>query len=347
MPKRIGNLINEENITLAFCRNAIIEASRFKHHRKSVRKVMAKLDEKAEELQDMILNETFAPSPYTYKTKLEYGKVRKLLIPKFFPDQCIHHVLIMLIRDKILKRIDPHAIASIPNRGQIAGVRLIKRWNKTKYIIKGDIKKCFDNVMPEVIMKMYTNMIKDKKYLRLKSLVAYSTPSLPLGNYCSAFDLNLLLKRMDEHIRSHKFVKHYIRYMDDFVIFVTNRRKTKKLRESISSILKDIGLKLKENYQMFKFEDRGLDFIGYRFFGGYTILRKRNLVKLYKKNHKLDRVVTLRKAQSIISSLGFATHCYSSKIRKVFNIKHLKDIIRRGDINWHTHLHNLPQIGIA
>lgn len=344
MAKKIGNLIVEETITLEFCKEAIIEAARHKHHRKSVRKVLSHIEDRAKELRDMVLNETFVPSQYTYKTKLEYGKVRKLLIPKFFPDQCIHHVLIMLVRGRILKRIDPHAIASIPNRGQIMAVRLVRRWKKTKYIIKGDIKKCFDSIKPNVIIDTYRKFIKDKKYLRLKSLVAYSTPSLPLGNYCSAYDLNLLLKPMDDYIRSHKFVKHYIRYMDDFVIFVTNWRKGKALREGISLRLFNMGLRLKENYQMFRFVDRGLDFVGYRFFKDYTILRKRNLYNLYKKE---CNAISLKKAQSIISSLGFASHCFSSKVRKIFNKKQLINIIRRGGNNWRTHLCNLPQIGLA
>ena len=149
---------------------------------------------------------------------------------------------------------------------------------------------------------------------------------------------------MDDYIRSHKFVKHYTRYMDDFVVFVTNWRKGKVLREGISLRLFSMGLRLKENYQMFRFVDRGLDFVGYRFFRDYTILRKRNLYNLYKKECS---AISLRKAQSIISSLGFASHCFSSKVRKLFNKKQLLNIIRRGGNNWHTHLCNLPQIGLA
>ena len=345
--KRWNNLITEKTITIEFCKLAIIEAAKHKHNRKTVIKVLHKLDEKAEELRDMILNETFEPSPYVYKTKLEYGKVRKLLITAFFPDQCIHHVLIMLIRDRIIKRIDPYAIASIPNRGQIMAVKYIKRWKPTKYIIKADIKKCFENVKPNIIMYMYKHMIKDKKYLRLKAKVVYSTKSLPLGNYCSAFDLNLLLKPIDEYIRSHKFVKRYIRYMDDMIIYVSNRRKAKQLREGINNRLHSLGLKLKENYQMYNYKDRGIDFVGYRFFNKLTILRKRNLYSLYSVANKLTPVITLHNAQSIISRLGFATHCFSSYVRKLFNVKHLKDLAKGGDYSWPTHSHNLPLIGIT
>lgn len=313
--KRLGKLITEENITIEFCKAAILEAAKGKHHRRCVRKILKNIDERAKEMQDMILDETFTPSPYTYKIKFEYGKERKLLIPKFWPDQVVHHILIMLIRDFIIKRIDPYAVASIPKRGHAMAIKYIKRWKPTKYIIKGDIKKCFESVRSEVIMNMYNHMIKDKKYLRLKSLVVYSTDSLPLGNYCSAFDLNLLLKGMDEYIRSHSFVKHYIRYMDDFVVYITNRRKAKLLREGISNVLSKIGLRLKENYQLYKYNDRGIDFVGYRFFGKLTILRRRNLYKLYRQYLRLGKVITRHTAMSIMSRLGFASHSFCVNLR--------------------------------
>ena len=344
--KRIGNLITEETITLEFCKAAILEAARHKHKRRSVQYILKRLDEKAEELRDMILNETFTPSPYVYKTKIEYGKERELLIPAFYPDQCVHHILVMLIREPVIKRIDRYAVASIPGRGQAMAIRYIKRWKPTKHIIKADIKKCFENIKPNVIMDMYKGFIKDKKYLRLKSKVVYSTNSLPLGNYCSAFDLNLLLKPVDEYIRSHKFVKHYIRYMDDMLIFVTNKRKAKMLREGINKELAKLGLTLKSNYQLYHYSDRGIDFVGYRFFKSLTILRKRNLYNLYSENNKLGLVVTLHTAQSILSRLGFASHCYSSRVRKLFNTKRLKNIVRGGAENCHTHSHNLQMIGL-
>ena len=43
--------------------------------------------------------------------------------------------------------------------------------------------------------------------------VVYSCESLPLGNYCSAWTLNLLLKDMDGTIRKQDGVTHYLRYM--------------------------------------------------------------------------------------------------------------------------------------
>lgn len=339
--KRIGYLITEEKITIDFCKQAIFEAAKRKKKRKSIMKVLDNIDEKAKELRDMVLEEKYTPSPYSYETKIEHGKERRLTKVRLFPDQCIHHILIMLIRDKILKRIDPYAVASVPNRGQRLGVKKLEYWiqkqpkakTKAKYCGKGDIKKCFASVRPEVIMNLYSRIVKDKKYLRLMSKVVYSCNSLPLGNYCSAWTLNLLLKDMDEAIRGHCAVHHYLRYMDDFIFLCSNKRQAKKLRNIIENELYKIKLKLKDNFQLFKIEDRGLDMMGYRVFRNYTLLRKRNFKKILKilNRMKNNKLYTVHDSQSVMSVLGQCRHCTSSFIWKLagsmINIDMIKKII--------------------
>ena len=55
-----------------------------------------------------------------------------------------------------------------------------------------------------------------------------------------------------------------------------------KLLEIIVELLAKVGLKLKDNWQIFKVADRGIDMLGYRFFYKYVLLRKRNLLGLFK-----------------------------------------------------------------
>ena len=338
--KRIGNLITEDRITINFCKEAICEASYRKRGRDNVLKVLNNIDNYAKELRDMILNETYVPAPYGFEIRIEHGKERKLQKPKFFPDQIIHHILIMLIRDKILKRIDPYAVASIPNKGNKYGVDTLKKWiqtkntRDTKYCGKGDIRKCFENVKPDVVMNMYKRMIKDKKWLKLMKKVVYSCESLPLGNYCSAWTLNLLLKPLDEAIRRADGVTHYLRFMDDFVFFSANKRKAKRIREIIKEELAKLGLELKHTYQLFKIDDRGLDMIGYRIFRNRIILRKRNFKKIMRLAHIFlkRRLYTVYNCQSFISILGQGKHCDAKYIYKIVGSKvdvyKMKDVIR-------------------
>jgi len=322
------------------CKQAIIEASKTKTERPNVKKILDNIDYYAEELRDMVLNDTFIPSPYGYEERIEHGKRRRLQKPRFFPDQAIHHVLIIPIREWLMKRIDPNAVASIPTRGQGHARSHLQRWlrdeaNKRniKYCAKGDIKQCFDSVTPEVIMGFWQTAIKDPLWLSLMSKVAYSCTSLPLGNYCSAWLLNVMLKPMDEAIRKSPSVKFYVRYMDDFVMFGSNRRKMKELREIVIEELAKLNLELKPNYQLFSFYERGLDFIGYRFFYKHTVLRKRNYAHIIKQAKELNKkkFITVHDAQSFISRIGMLNHAHCpdlfKKVGRLVNIPFLKKII--------------------
>ena len=81
--KRLSNLITPEIITHEFCVRAIYEASYRKHLRDNVIRVLENIDEYADKLRDMILNETFEPNPYGFEIRMENGKERKLQKPKF------------------------------------------------------------------------------------------------------------------------------------------------------------------------------------------------------------------------------------------------------------------------
>ena len=339
--KRIGNLITEETITIDFCKQAIYNAAKNKTRRTNVMKVLMCIDDKARELQAIILNETYRPAPTTHEIRLENGKERYLTKCRYFPDQCIHHVLVMLVKDKLEKRLDPLAVASIPNRGQGLAQKAIenvlnvsRKRKKATYCGKGDIKHCFESVKPHVVMRCICRIVKDIKYIRLMSKVIYSCNSLPLGNYTSAWILNILLKDFDNRIREQDGVIFYVRYMDDFLFISPNKRKARRLREIIIKELAKLELELKPNYQLFRIIDRGIDMIGYRFFKNNTILRKRNLKKIYRQIRIMSKqkYYKVHDCLSIMSRLGMCRHCNSKYIWRLagqqVDLYKVKNIIR-------------------
>lgn len=340
--KRINNIVTENNVTHELCVKAIYEASNRKREKSFVKKILKNIDKYADIVRNMILMDTFMPSPYQYAVRIERGKERKLQKPKFFPDQVVHHVLIMLVRDRFLARIDPYAVAGIPGRGQKLGIDKLAFWiqregrrrTKTKYCVKGDIRHCFESIKPDIIMQLFKRLIKDRLYLSLVSKIIYSTDSLPLGNYMSIWILNLLLKDFDDAIRKQPYVTHYFRYADDFVAFSSNKKKLKLLKCVVVAYLSKIGVKLKDNYQLFKLEDRGLDMLGYRFYRNTTILRKRNLKSIYRDTHKMKKltIYDVYSCLSLVSRLGMCRHCNSKyvyrTVGKSVNMYKVKDIIR-------------------
>lgn len=287
--KKIGYLITEEKITEEYCKSIILKAAIGKGKRHSVKRVLANLTFYSRKLQRIILKGNYKPSPYLVCNIIDQpsGKHRILHKPIFFPDQCVHHLLIDLVYDKLLKRLDPYAIASIPGRGIHYGYKAIKGWLKndgkgTKYCLKCDIKKCYDNIQPKYVVESFKKFVKDERYLKLLHIVAFSMNSLPLGNYTSAWFENLLLLGMDTAIRNIAKVKYYLRYVDDFILLSASKEVLHQALEVIRFELKKLELRLKDNWQIFRVGIRGIDMLGYRFYYGYTLLRKRNLYGLYR-----------------------------------------------------------------
>ena len=82
----------------------------------------------------------------------------------------------------------------------------------------------------------------------------------------------MFCKGLDHYIKEQLGAVHYIRYMDDMVIFGSNKKVLHRTRQAISDYLEnELGLSLKDNWQVFRFsygngKGRDLDFMGFRFF---------------------------------------------------------------------------------
>lgn len=337
--KRLANLINEDTITNKFTYDTVRETLKGKTNRKAAKNIMWYFSSRGRKLKEILLSGEFTPSPYATETRIEYGKERHLQKPRLFPDQCVHHALIKLVRENILKRIDPYAVASIPGRGIHYGLKYLEKWiqkekhcrSNAKYCWKGDIRKCFESLKPEVVYREISKIVKDKLWLSIFKKVIFSYESLPLGNYMSSYILNIILKPMDDRIRALPCTKHYLRYMDDFIILGSNRREMKQIRDVVVEELGKLGLELKPNYQLFKVDDRGVDMLGFRVFRHYTILRKRNLKRIYRLVNRMSnqKIYSLHDCRALLSMYGQLKHCHSTKILKYINEKINMDMVHK------------------
>lgn len=146
------------------------------------------------------------------------------------------------------------------------------------------------------------------------------------GNFTSQWFANFYLQDLDHYIKEQLHVKYYIRYMDDMVLFGRNKKELHKIKFSIDDFLKPEGLKLKDNWQLFKVDSRPLDFLGYRFYRGYTTLRRSNFLRIKRRVKKIVKrgYLRLTDAYSIVSYHGWLSHCdsfnYRNKYIKPYNI---------------------------
>lgn len=329
--KRKGYLFNKFE-DIEFIKFCIKSASKHKTRREKVIRVLSNLDERAETLQRMLLNNEFKPSPLNISERWDprNKKFRTISSPRFFPDQCIHWCVIMAIKEIIMHGMYAHSCGNIPGRGRMAGVKYVKKVLKThskntKWCLKMDIRHFYQTIDHEILMSKLSKRIKDKQILTLiEKIIDSYDKGLPLGNYTSQWLANFFLQDMDHYIKEQLKAPYYIRYVDDMVIIGPNKKKLHKMRKAIEAYLNEMGMKLKGNWQVFKVDDRGIDFLGYVFFHGYTKLRDRNFINIkrqatrFKKLDREDKKPSLHFSQSYLSRIAQLKHCNSFHIKEKY-----------------------------
>ena len=107
---------------------------------------------------------------------------------------------------------------------------------------------------------------------------------LPIGNYFSQYGGNFYFSEFDHWIKEEQYVKYYMRYMDDIIILMDSKEKLHELRKRIETYFATrMRITLKDNWQVFPTFKRGIDYLGYRSFLDFTLLRKTTCQSFKKK----------------------------------------------------------------
>lgn len=339
--KRYG-YIYEKIISPENLQNAIIMASKGKKSRKEVQLVLANTKKAVTYLQKIMANEEYIPSKGKQK-KIFDGiskKERIISVPKFFPDSVIQWAILLQIKPYIMKGMYDYSCASIPQRGVSKAKRYVEKClrtdNKnTKYCVKIDIKKFYPSINHEILMQKLTNKFKDPKLLNLLDKIINTEDGLPIGNVLSQWLANFYLQDIDHYIKENLKVKYYVRYMDDMVLFGGNKKKIRLIFQQLQSEINKHKLTVKGNWQIFRTDSRGIDFVGYRMYRNKTILRKSTMLRM---SRKVARTYKSNKwnphnCMSILSYLGRTKWCntynfYQKWIKPKINIKKMKGVVR-------------------
>lgn len=294
--KRIGN-IYEKIIDLNNIELAIAKAAIGKGYRKSVEKILDSPTYYALQIQQLLKAKKYNPSPYI-EMKIRDGanrKERTIFKPHFYPDQVIHWALILQIESLLMRGMYEFCCASVKNRGIMRGMNYLKRIlvqdrKYTKYCLKLDVKHFYPSINKDTLKNKFRKIIKDKDTLWLiDSIIDSSKEGVPIGNYTSQWFANFYLQDLDHFIKEELHIKYYIRYMDDMVLFSNNKKELRKVKYAIDEFLVKESLIIKENWQLFKTDSRPIDFLGYRFYRGYTTLRRSNFLRIKRRAKRISK----------------------------------------------------------
>lgn len=364
MPKRVGYLY-ERMLDKEVIRSCIITGSRGKRKRQDVKEVLSDVDGYTEKVYKLLATETYVP---TVPRKIRIfdnscRKERDIKVVPYYPDGIIQQLAVYAMKDVLMRGMYRWSCASIPGRGDSCAANYVKKHLKedpkgTKYCGKFDIHHYYPTISKQKMMDALRRKIKDEKILNLVEMIIRSDPDpgISIGFYLNQWLANLFLEPLDHFICTLKGVKYYVRNMDDIVILGGNKKKLHRAREHISRYLETmLGLQLKDNWQIFKTDSRGVDFVGFRFFHGRTILRRRNFQKLRRNARTAQRFLkTHRKipphiAAGLLSRAGQLRHCNGQnvfdKYIKPIGINRLKAIVRKETLRRMEADHDTGEIG--
>lgn len=278
MPKRHGHLY-EEIYDLENLEWAHHFASQGKRCRPVIQWVGENKGDCLLTLQWMLREEKFNTGKYNNFVVNERGKERFIYVLPYFPDRILHHAVVQVLAPIWHAWFIRDTYGSIPNRGVHDALKRMQRIMRndprgTRYCLKCDIRKYYPSVDHDRLKMHLRRKIKDAKVLKLLDEIIDSAPGIPIGNYLSQYFGNIALTPFDHWMKDAMRVRYYFRYVDDLIVFAEDKRTLHLLLNEMKKQLAIENLELKPSHQIFPTEKEGVDFLGYKTFRNYRLLRR-------------------------------------------------------------------------
>lgn len=291
-------------------RKAHKNAKKGKGWYKEVQEIDKDPDKYLKQIREMLINHTYRTSEYEVFYKDDGRKKRKIYKLPYFPDRICQWAILQVIEPCIVSNLTTDTYSAIPERGIHKGLTKLQTamWNdpeECKYCLKLDARHYYQSINHNILKEKYSRMFNDNELLWLLNEIIDSIQTadiedltaiylleedidpetgIPIGNYLSQYSGNYYFSSFDHWIKERKYVKYYFRYMDDIVIFGKTKEELFTLKKEIDVYFSnELKLNIKGNWQVFPSYVRGVDFLGYRTFYKYTLLRKSTCQEMKKK----------------------------------------------------------------
>jgi RNA-directed DNA polymerase len=208
-------------------------------------------------LHAQLLSGTYRPQPVLGKTiPKPAGGERTLGIPTVV-DRVIQQAILQVLSPLFDPTFSAHSYGFRPGKSAHQAIASAKSYLEAGYdwVVDLDLEKFFDRVNHDVLMNRVARRIGDKRLLRLlraflnagmmcEGVKVRSGSGTPQGGPLSPLLSNLLLDELDKELERRGL--HFVRYADDFNIYVRSERAGQRVMGSIERFLEG-KLRLKVN----------------------------------------------------------------------------------------------------
>ena len=245
----IEKLLNNENLNLAY-NKVLINKGSGGVDGMQVADLKDYLDTHGTKIKEQIRKGSYQPGPIKgVEIPKGNGKMRLLGIPTVV-DRLIHQSLHQVLEPLFEPDFQPYSYGFRPNRNAQQAVLQSQLNINEGYqdVIDIDLKSFFDEVDHSKLVDLVYDKVKCKQTLQLlrrilkapiqiKGKLYKRRKGVPQGSPLSPLLSNILLNELDKELgkRGHS----YVRYADDFSIYVKSKMAAQRVGNSISKFLKD------------------------------------------------------------------------------------------------------------
>nr|WP_262924590.1 RNA-directed DNA polymerase [Pseudomonas guariconensis] len=262
-----------------------------------------------------------------------------------FRDRIVHHLLYNRIGPAIERSFIVDSCACIPGRGTLYAAKRLEakirsqtqNWSRPGFYLKCDLANFFVSIDKRVLGRQLASRIDDPWWRKLALQVLMHDPrenyelrspaglfnrvpqhkrltaqpaylGLPIGNLSSQFFANVYLDALDQFCKHTLKAKHYIRYVDDFVLLHESPQQLNEWLQQIEQFLPSLGVRLNPSKTILQPIDRGVDFVGHAIKPWRRTTRKKSVAQALKRTAAAPAENLRETANSYFGLLGQASH---------------------------------------
>lgn len=281
MPKRHGNLFSR-CFTPDALMAAYLRARRGKRKTLSVLRFERSLGANLQALHDELHGGAYRPQPYRHFMVTE-PKPRQISAPAF-RDVVVQHAIYAaiypifdagFIHDSYGCRVGKGT-----HRASDRAQQFLRQSPDGAVTLQMDVRKFYYSIDRAILRTLIERKIKDARFVDLMMTFADhgGAVGVPIGNLLSQLYALIYLDPLDHFVKRTLKARRYVRYVDDFILWLNTRELAAGQRHDIEAFLLDrLGLTLSR--WTIAPVGRGVNFVGFRTWRQRRFVRKHSLYR--------------------------------------------------------------------
>lgn len=268
-----------------------------------------------------------------------------------FPDRVPHHLLYRHVGPRFEASFIADSCACIRGRGTLYAARrleakvrsITQNWSRPAWYLKCDIDTFFPSINKPILFEILAGRIPEPFWRELAATILFHDPrvdaeiqsapeklelipahkslwhrpahlGLPIGNLSSQFFANAYLDVLDQHAKHRLRCRHYLRYVDDFILLHESPQQLNAWLAEIEEVLQvALRLRLNSSKTILQPLERGVDVVGQVIKPWRRTLRRRTHRETLRRLAATPAPAFYRSANSYFGLYRQSTHSHADR----------------------------------